>query len=316
MCTQDSIVTIARETVCEQGTFDELMHANGEFTALMNRHSAGDSPSTTPRATNPGHNGGDGGDVKDMTALSDSQVLMALQGANASGAGGKGGDGADGSGILISLEERTKGKVARATYAFFARQFACFHLVVLAALFLSAQGALFGMDFWMSRWAIGDTSLLPAAATAGTLTAAASKDSSSIDSIGYNYSKQQDEEYLSETADIAAAEQTTTAWFVGGYAVLGFSTFLLSGVRYISLQLVGLGASQKMHNLMLGNLLHAPSSFFDATPVGRIVNRFSGDINCLDFTVPVYLPTTYLPAALHSMPHVFLSLCHTDLISR
>ena len=56
-----------------------------------------------------------------MTALSDSQVLMALQGANASGAGGKGGDGADGSGILISLEERTKGKVARATYAFFAR---------------------------------------------------------------------------------------------------------------------------------------------------------------------------------------------------
>ena len=78
------------------------------------------------------------------------------------------------------------------------------------------------------------------------------------------------------------------SWYVGGYAVFGCLTFILSGVRYIWVQMVGLSASRKMHDLMLNNLLLAPSAFFDVTPVGRIVNRFSGDINSLDFTVPVY----------------------------
>ena len=42
-----------------------------------------------------------------------------------------------------------------------------------------------------------------------------------------------------------------------------------------------------MHNLMLSNLVHAPVSFFDVTPIGRIVNRFSGDIANLDISTPV-----------------------------
>ena len=55
-----------------------------------------------------------------------------------------------------------------------------------------------------------------------------------------------------------------------GYAILGVSTFVFSGLRYVWAQLIGLSASWKMHNLMLSNLLHAPVSFFDVTPIGRI----------------------------------------------
>ncbi|CAM9789450.1 unnamed protein product [Ectocarpus sp. 4 AP-2014] len=40
---------------------------------------------------------------------------------------------------------------------------------------------------------------------------------------------------------------------------------------------LGLGASKRLHGALLRRVLHAPVSFFDTTPVGRIIQRFSKD---------------------------------------
>ena len=40
---------------------------------------------------------------------------------------------------------------------------------------------------------------------------------------------------------------------------------------------LGLRASKRLHSALLQRVLHAPVSFFDTTPVGRIVQRFSKD---------------------------------------
>ena len=45
-------------------------------------------------------------------------------------------------------------------------------------------------------------------------------------------------------------------------------------------------ASRVLHELMLHNVLRSPMSFFDTTPIGRILNRFSRDIETIDNILP------------------------------
>lgn len=45
-------------------------------------------------------------------------------------------------------------------------------------------------------------------------------------------------------------------------------------------------AAKRIHEKLLHNVLHQPQFFFDTTPVGRILSRFSGDVNVLDKRLP------------------------------
>ncbi len=47
-------------------------------------------------------------------------------------------------------------------------------------------------------------------------------------------------------------------------------------------RLAGIRASSALHKQMLTSILTAPMTFFDSTPSGRILNRFSGDIAAVD----------------------------------
>jgi len=47
----------------------------------------------------------------------------------------------------------------------------------------------------------------------------------------------------------------------------------------------GLRASNFLHTGMLERIMRAPMSFFDTIPIGRIVNRFSKDVDVCDNTL-------------------------------
>jgi ABC-type multidrug transport system fused ATPase/permease subunit len=46
-----------------------------------------------------------------------------------------------------------------------------------------------------------------------------------------------------------------------------------------------LNAASKLHGTMLERILRSPMSFFDTTPLGRILNRFSKDIDIVDVRI-------------------------------
>ncbi len=47
-----------------------------------------------------------------------------------------------------------------------------------------------------------------------------------------------------------------------------------------------LRASRSIYLRLLTNVMHSPMTFFDTTPVGRILNRFSKDTYTIDETIP------------------------------
>ncbi len=71
-----------------------------------------------------------------------------------------------------------------------------------------------------------------------------------------------------------------------------FHLFLAALTIWIVLLATALGtisASRNLHNRLLDKILHAPMSFFDTTPLGRIMNRFSRDLDVIDSNIPMYL---------------------------
>ncbi|XP_040186825.1 ATP-binding cassette sub-family C member 3 isoform X2 [Rana temporaria] len=80
--------------------------------------------------------------------------------------------------------------------------------------------------------------------------------------------------------------QQNTQMRLGVYAALGLLQGLLVMVSSFTLAMAGIGAARKLHEALLDNKMHTPQSFYDTTPIGRIINRFSKDIYVIDEVIP------------------------------
>ncbi|XP_060528661.1 multidrug resistance-associated protein 1-like [Cylas formicarius] len=70
------------------------------------------------------------------------------------------------------------------------------------------------------------------------------------------------------------------------YTVLGILQAVSTFLANIFFAKGTMSASIKLHNLVLHNVLRLPMSFFDVTPSGRILGRFSSDISIVDMSLP------------------------------
>ncbi|KAL9955983.1 hypothetical protein ACROYT_G037394 [Oculina patagonica] len=73
---------------------------------------------------------------------------------------------------------------------------------------------------------------------------------------------------------------------VGIYVSCVIAAVLLTTIRAYAFFLAVLKSSENLHNNMATAILKAPILFFDSNPIGRILNRFSKDIGCMDEVLP------------------------------
>jgi ABC-type multidrug transport system fused ATPase/permease subunit len=74
----------------------------------------------------------------------------------------------------------------------------------------------------------------------------------------------------------------STGQYIGIYAGLGGSVVLLMFAFSTYMTTCGTNASKTMLQRAMSRVLRAPMAFFDTTPLGRITNRFSKDIQVMD----------------------------------
>jgi len=74
--------------------------------------------------------------------------------------------------------------------------------------------------------------------------------------------------------------------FLGVYGALGMSQAIFTLFAALAMAVGSRIASRHLHQRMLVNIMHSPMSFFETTPQGRIMNRFSKDISGIDDMVP------------------------------
>ncbi|KAH9522434.1 Mrp-4p [Dermatophagoides farinae] len=76
-------------------------------------------------------------------------------------------------------------------------------------------------------------------------------------------------------------EHSDTMYYLTIYGAIGLCQGLFSGLGWIALTKGIIKAATSLHNQMLYTIFRSMMSFFDVTPLGRILNRFSKDIDRL-----------------------------------
>lgn len=80
--------------------------------------------------------------------------------------------------------------------------------------------------------------------------------------------------------------------FISVYSIIAVISVVLVAVRAITVAVVGLKTAQIFFSRILNSILHAPMSFFDTTPSGRILSRASTDQTNIDLFIPFFISVT------------------------
>ncbi|KAI7870590.1 P-loop containing nucleoside triphosphate hydrolase protein [Spinellus fusiger] len=182
-----------------------------------------------------------------------------------------------GAGKLTQDEERAAGSVALAVYKayFYASGGRVFWFSIIF-LFCLAQGCVLGQDYWIKVWAAAyGPAQTPSNATETGIFSATRFGGMDIGAMTVQFLQP-----LSEPQE--GNQEVDVTYYLGVYFLIGVAALIVSTLRSYILYQGSLSASRKIHDELLQRILRAKVRFFDTTPMGRIVNRFSSDLATID----------------------------------
>ncbi|KPI96774.1 Canalicular multispecific organic anion transporter 2 [Papilio xuthus] len=151
---------------------------------------------------------------------------------------------------LIEVEKTETGSVKWTVYKHYLTSVGVLASVVTILMNLVLQLFQVGSNYWLSEWS-------------------------------------NDKTIISENGTLDKSKRDL---YLGVYGGLGVGQVVSVSVSSLALYLGTLAAARALHAGLLAGVLRAPTiGFFDCTPVGRVLNRFSKDVDVLDNVLPMTL---------------------------
>ncbi|XP_056091703.1 ATP-binding cassette sub-family C member 9 isoform X6 [Rhinichthys klamathensis goyatoka] len=122
---------------------------------------------------------------------------------------------------------------------------------------LAKHSVMVAIDYWLAAWT--SSNQIPADYFVN----------------GTNYTKNYDATQIAEHRS-----------YVPVFIILCGAAIALCLITSLTVEFLGVAAATNLHHDLLNKIIHAPIRFFDVTPLGQILNRFSADTNIIDQHIP------------------------------
>ncbi|XP_023575461.1 multidrug resistance-associated protein 7 isoform X2 [Octodon degus] len=184
-------------------------------------------------------------------------------------------------GRLLQEESKKEGAVALHVYRAYWRAVGCVLALLILFSLLLMQATRNAADWWLSYWI---SQLRARGNGSGEVLASATQGTS-----GLLFSPGSLCTPVFPLPKAAANGSSDVSFYLTVYATIAGINSLCTLLRAVFFAAGTLRAAGTLHHRLLGRILQAPVSFFDATPTGRVVNRFSSDVACVDDSLPFLL---------------------------
>ena len=160
------------------------------------------------------------------------------------------------------------------------------------------------VNWWLSRWSVALTNTAANAANATNASAVGATLTMTNGTMNGMVNSTVNGTGAAVAGSLLDGE---SVFYLSVYAILSFAAVFLMFAFTLLTSWLGVRAAARVHRKMLGKLLRAPMSYFDITPRGQLINRFSGDIG----TVDKELVTAWSQALVRAVTHRTSTLYYT-----
>lgn len=162
-------------------------------------------------------------------------------------------DGTDEDGKIMSAEERKYGLSQMTTwYSWFRYAGGPFFFVIIVVLMFFDRFMYVATEWWLAKWTQGAYS--------------------DVSFLGKDYAPQTD----GIPAQLEYVKTYLVILLISCFTTILRTNWVIQG---------GARCASRLFALMLSNVVRAPMSYFDTTPIGRLMNRFTYDTETLDTTL-------------------------------